>query len=889
LVTHKHPPTSESLEDARATLEAFISGLAERFWAGEDIERLVGDRAVYMDALLRDLWQRIDWRSGAPDTDPDRDIGLFAVGGYGRGELHPYSDIDLLILVRGEPARYGAQIEVFIQQLWDLNLNVGHSVRSTEQCRCEAAADITVATTLLERRPLLGPIELDRNIGDLFANDEIWPSAKFFRAKRDEQRKRHKRFQNVEYDLEPNIKGAPGGLRDIQTINWIIKRHIGSTSLKELIQQGYLTQDEGRVMTEGRRFLWRVRFGLHLLAGRAEDRLLFDYQRTLAERLGYQDSAGQLAVEQFMHTYYRHVLALREVNDILLQHFDETILRAHYTPVMEPLNQRFQLRDNYIEVTSEQVFEAQPSALIEMFVIMANRRDIAGVRASTIRLIRNSLYLITDTFRHAPQVTELFIQLLKAPYTLVSQLTRMRRYGILGLYIPEFGRIIGQMQHDLFHIYTVDAHTMMVIRNMRMFRYRASRDRYPVAAHCVKAIPKIELLYIAGLYHDIGKGRGGNHSELGARDVINFCQRHRLSEADTDLVAWLVREHLSMSSVAQRKDIHDPEEILQFAHHVGSETRLDYLYALTVADITATNPTLWNSWRATLMRHLYNETRKALRRGLESPLSRDRFLEQTTASTVLRLKERGITPDRAAEIWEQPDPEFFLQHTPVQIAAITEAIDAHDLADGPLVLVRDIAGQVLEEGATEIFIYAHDQPNLFAVTTQVLDQLGLSIQGARIHTTSNGHCFNSFMVLDESGMPIANDPERKATIRDQLVRQLGSGDLALPSARRRIPRRLQQFQIVTQPEFLPEEESPYTAVRIIAADRPGLLARIATVFVEYGLKVHRARITTLGEKVEDLFYLSDSHNRPIRDPALRKKLVDALRRRLDRESDEPVH
>ena len=374
---------------------------------------------------------------------------------------------------------------------------------------------------------------------------------------------------------------------------------------------------------DGRRFLWWVRYGLHLLAGRKEDRLQFEYQRALAQRLGFADTRAKLGVERFMNLYYQHVLALREVNDIVLQYFDESILRSREKPVhrthQRTLSDPQQLHRNRLR---QRVRSMHPSALLEIFVIMANRRDISGVRAQTIRAIRDQLHLIDEEFRNNPDITRLFLELLKAPYTLVSQLTRMRRYGVLGRYLPEYGQIIGQMQHDLFHIYTVDAHTMMVIRNMRRFHYRASEEQFPVACHCVRNLPKIELLYIAGLYHDIGKGRGGDHSELGARDVAAFCARHGLNEDDTDLVAWLVEKHLFMSSIAQRRDIYDPDVILEFAGEVKSERRLNYLYALTVADITATNPTLWNSWRASLLRHLYNETRKTLRRGLESPIDR---------------------------------------------------------------------------------------------------------------------------------------------------------------------------------------------------------------------------------------------------------------------------
>ncbi|HEY6598707.1 MAG TPA: [protein-PII] uridylyltransferase, partial [Pseudomonadales bacterium] len=688
------------LGEARSHIVSADSALAQRFWAGEDIDQIVRGRAAFFDGLIKGLWSGIDWPEGSGQK-----LALFAVGGYGRGELHPHSDIDLLILVDGDPAEYGAGIETFVQNLWDLKLNIGHSVRTIDQCQQEAKDDIATATSILERRLLAGTLALDRQVGRLFATDEIWPSARFYSAKADEQRKRHDRYQDVDYNLEPNIKGAPGGLRDIQTIGWIIKRHFGSASHDDLTGRGFLTPQERQWLVDGRRFLWRVRYGLHLLAGRAEDRLLFDYQRTLAERLGYQDTDAQLGVEQFMHDYYGHVLSLREVNDILLQHFDEAILRAHYEPEIEPINERFQIRDNYIETRDVRVFSACPPALMELFVIMANRRDISGVRAATIRQVRDHLDLIDDTFRNDPNVTRQFIDLLRAPYTLVSQLTRMRRYGVLGRYIPEFGRVIGQLQHDLFHIYTVDAHTMMVIRNMRRLHYRSSQEKFPVAYHCVKNLPKIELLYIAGLFHDIAKGRGGDHSTLGAHDVVAFCRRHQLDDEDTELVAWLVRVHLLMSATAQSKDINDPVVIHEFASEVRTERRLDYLYTLTVADINATNPTLWNGWRATLMRQLYMETRKALRRGLNLPVNRAAYIEQHKTEALSRLVERGISRERALALWDSPDPEFFIQHSVGQIVALTEAIARHDLSAGPLVLVRDVIGRVSEEGATEIFLY----------------------------------------------------------------------------------------------------------------------------------------------------------------------------------------
>ena len=444
--------------DLRRRIGQADAELARRFWDGADVEALISERARFIDAFLAEIWQH--WFQG------NDGLALLAVGGYGRGELHPHSDIDLLILAK-RPQAVRDEIAAFVTLLWDLRLDIGHSVRTLADCKREAQRDVTVATAMLERRRLAGSARLAAKLDKLIERPSLWPSHRFFRAKRDEQRERHRQFDDVDHGLEPNIKGSPGGLRDIQTVLWITQRHCGTADPDVLVSHQLLTPLESRWLRQGRRFLWRVRFGLHLIAGRRDDRLLFDHQRELAKRFGYRDTAAQLGVEQFMHDYYRNVLLLREVNDILLQHFDEVIVRVRETPRVEVVNARFRVRDDYMEVTHDDVFRDSPAALMELFVLMASRTDVRGVRAKTIRLVREHLHLINDDFRANREVTAAFMNLLRAPHTLVSQLTRMRRYGVLGRYIPEFGRVIGQMQHDLFHIYTVDAHTMMVIRHMR--------------------------------------------------------------------------------------------------------------------------------------------------------------------------------------------------------------------------------------------------------------------------------------------------------------------------------------------------------------------------------------------------------------------------------------
>jgi [protein-PII] uridylyltransferase len=864
------------VESLRARLADHDREIADRYWSRHNVEDLIEARTDFFDAMLIEIWEH------ALPEKARKDMALFAVGGYGRREQFPHSDVDLLIVAK-RPTAWREEVRTFLHLLYDLNLDIGHSVRRLADCRAEAQRDLTVATAMYERRLLTGSKKLAQKLDRIMSSNRLWPSDRFFRAKRDEQATRHTQYDNVEYGLEPNLKTSPGGLRDIQTAMWVFQRHFGTSDPKDLERLGALTAQERVALEDGRRFLWWVRFGLHLLAERKEDRLQFEYQRGLAERLGFADTDARRGVERFMSLYYQHILALREVNDIVLQYFDESILRSRQKPQIEPINERFQIRDHYIEITGEDVLDEHPSALLEIFVIMANRRDISGVRAGTIRAIRDHLDLIDDTFREDPTNTRLFMDLLKAPYTLVSQLTRMRRYGVLGRYLPEFGQIIGQMQHDLFHIYTVDAHTMMVIRNMRRLHYRSSQEQFPVACHCVRNLPKVELLYIAGLYHDIGKGRGGDHSELGATDAVTFCRRHGLTDDDTQLVEWLVRQHLLMSSVAQRKDIYDPEVIFEFATEVKSERRLDYLYALTVADINATNPTLWNNWRATLLRQLYSETRKALRRGLESPLDKYATIRACQESATEKLAARGVSEETIKEVWNDVGDDFFLRHTPRQVAELSASIAAHK-SDGALIQILDRKGQVSEEGATEICIHSRDRPALFAATVCALSQLGLSVHDASIHTAESGWCLNSFIVLEEeSGKP----PGRSNADRVRLIASLE--ELLVPGAspapvRKRLPRQLKQLPTATEVTLQPISGTDTFELTIIASDRPGLLATIATIFAELGVNLQDARIATLGERVEDVFTLSDLGGE---DPAGIEEriylLENTIRQRLDSE------
>ena len=859
------------IRKAREVLDA-------RFVAGRDIRRLIEDRAWFIDQILRAAWGRFDWDSGA-------EIALVAVGGYGRGELHPYSDIDLLILLDdSDHEKFRSSIEGFLTLLWDIGLEVGQSVRSVQECAEEARADLTVITNLMESRTIAGPEHLRQKMLKVTSPSEMWPSKEFFLAKRNEQAARHSKYNNTEYNLEPNVKGSPGGLRDIQTILWIARRQFGSLNLGAIVDQGFLTEGEYSLLVSSQEFIWRVRYGLHMLAGRAEDRLLFDHQRSLAALLGYEDSDAKLAIERFMQKYYRVVMSISELSDLVGQHFAEVILWEGDSGKAEPLNSRFLVRDGYLEVANDTVFKRRPFAILEIFVLLAQHPEIKGVRAETIRLLRDHRYLIDDDFRGDIRNTSLFVELFKCKEGIHRNLRRMNRYGILGRYLPEFGHIVGQMQHDLFHIYTVDAHTLNVIKYLRKLSKPGVAEKYPLASKLVERLPKPELIYIAGLYHDIAKGRGGDHSELGAVDAQAFCTRHKLPAWDTRLVVWLVENHLVMSTTAQRKDLSDPQVINDFAQQVGDETHLDYLYVLTVADINATNPTLWNSWRASLLRQLYTETKRALRRGLENPLDREEQIRQTQRAALDNLVRNGTDPDDAEQLWSQLGDDYFMRHSSTDVAWHTEAIIEHPSDGGPLVLIKETTQREFE-GGTQIFIYAPDQHDFFAVTVAAMDQLNLNIHDARIITSSSQFTLDTYIVLDADGTPIGNDPERTEEIRQGLIDALRNPEDYLTIIQKRVPRQLKHFAFPPQVTIHNDTQRPQTIIEVVAPDRPGLLARIGQLFLDFDLSVQNAKIATLGERVEDVFFVTNADNQPLSDPQLCMRLQQAMIKQLSQENE----
>lgn len=861
----------------KTSLKAAQAELIERFKEGRDIRLLVREWANAIDDVLRQAWVNLG-------LDQFNDLALLAVGGYGRAELHPASDVDVLILHDGTEMPTGAEeaVSQFITHLWDLGLDIGSSVRSLSDCVRLATEDITIATNIMESRTLVGDERLRRDMQRLTGPDRLWPGKAFFIAKRDEQIARHAKHNNTEYNLEPDLKNAPGGLRDIQTIGWVAKRHFGADTLRDLVAHGFITEAEFVELDECQCVLWRIRFALYIVSGRSDTRVLFDYQRRMAELFGYGDSQANRGVEQLMQDYYRAAMRISMLNEMLLRYFDEAILGEDESAPVVALNSRFQLRNGIIEVTSEDVFKRYPSALLEIFVLLGDHPEVTEVRASTIRLIMQHAVLIDDNFRNDIRNKSLFMELLRCRTALFSSLRRMKRYGILGRYIPAFGAIIGKMQYDLFHIYTVDAHTLLVLKNMRRFRYPEVEERFPVVAKVAKNLPKIELLYIAGLFHDIAKGRGGDHSELGAVDAHDFCIEHGLGKWDANLVAWLTQQHLVMSVTAQKKDVSDPDVINEFAQKVGDIVHLDYLYALTVADICATNPTLWNSWRASLLRQLYTQTKRALRRGLVNPIDKQEWIIENRASALELLEDQQIGSSEAEGVWDSLGDDYFLRESAKDIAWHTTALLRHGPDAGPLVLVRENHSEPYD-GATQIFVYTRDLPNLFAATVAALDQLHLTVMDARIITSNNGFSLDTYIVLDENGDRIA-DSSRLAHIGNELRQSLARPDQFPVLVQRRLPRQLKHFDVRTQVNLSNDLVHQRTVVEVITLDRPGLLARVGRIFMEHGVNLQNARIATLGERAEDVFFLTDAAQQPLSDPELCERLCAALRDQLDQTS-----
>jgi [protein-PII] uridylyltransferase len=851
---------------AREALQAADAAMSRGLEPEADIDRVLTARARAADARVVEAWRRC-----VPAEAP---LALFAVGGYGRGELFPHSDIDVLVLADPDAqVRHAESLARLFALWWDAGLQVGHAVRSPVQCTDAAVADITVLTALLEARPLVADASAIQTLQDAIAPHRAWPPRAFFEAKRDELRARHARYGDTADNLEPNLKEGPGGLRDLQTLQWMALRLFGTRDLGALVALGQLGPDEHATLDRQRVLLSRLRIGLHLVAGKREERLRFDYQKPLAARLGHVDAADSLAVEQMMQGFYRAAALVQRIGERVLQRFEEQI-EGEAQP--EKIDAMFELRRGYL-AAREAEWPRDAHEVFALFSTWAGREGVRGLHSQTARALAEALPGVPAYDTAAPELRARFMQLLRGAQP-VDTLTRMARLGVLGRWIPAFANVSGRMQFDLFHVYTVDQHTLAVLRNLASFASGVPDERFALAHTVWPKLRKPELLLLAGLFHDIAKGRGGDHSELGAVDARGFCTAHALSEGDSALVEWLVRRHLLMSVTAQKQDIADPEVIHRFAVAVADRDRLDHLYLLTCADIAGTSPKLWNAWKDRLLADLYTSTRLALRRGLENPLAAHERIAETRAAAAAMLDALGMQTAQVDALFMRVPEIAFQRGRPDQIAWLAASLRGTMPGD-TRVRVRPLAGST---GALEVFVHSPDRDGLFAAIVSTLDRAGLAIQQARVLDGPHGAVFDTFEVVPAQPprAPSADDVERR--LADALA-----GDLdAVRPTRRTQPRHLRHFRIAPQIGF--DAAGPErTLLSLVCTDRPGLLADVTQVLRDQSLSVHDARIATFGERAEDVFQITCTDaggtRRPL-DADQQQALRDALLASLDGES-----
>ncbi|CAH6816700.1 PII uridylyltransferase/uridylyl removing enzyme [Vibrio chagasii] len=842
-------------------LEIFTQYQKNEFLKHHPVTDLVLLRSEYMDLLLRRLWEHFGFNN-LPH------ISLVAVGGYGRGELHPLSDIDILIVSQKTlPPALGEKVSQFITLLWDLRLEVGHAVRTIAECIDIGIDDLTVATNLQESRLLCGSEDTFQELKLKIHSDSFWPSETFYKAKIQEQRERHARYHDTTYNLEPDIKSTPGGLRDIHTLSWVARRHFGATSLLEMSKYGFLTDAEYRELVECQDFLWRVRFALHIELRRYDNRLTFAHQAQVAEHLGYTGE-GNRGVEMMMKEFYRTLRRVAELNKMLLKLFDQAIINGGETEEAEILDNDFQRRGSLIEARKPALFQARPETILDMFIHIANDSSIEGVSPPTLRQLRTARRRLNRFLHTIPEAREKFMTLVRHPNALHKAFSLMHKLGVLSAYLPQWSQIVGQMQFDLFHVYTVDEHSIRLLKHINRFGQIENHDKHPICCEVYPRVQKKELLILAAIFHDIGKGRGGDHSEIGAVEAYSFCIEHGLSKPEAKQVAWLVQNHLLMSVTAQRRDIYDPDVITEFAKKVRDEESLELLVCLTVADICATNPELWNSWKRTLLAELFHSTQRALRRGLENPVDvRDRIRHNQQMASAL-LRKEGFTAREIEVLWQRFKADYFLRHTHKQIAWHCEHLLRLEDPSQPLVLISKKATR----GGTEVFVYCKDQAALFATVVAELDRRNFNVHDAQVMASKDGHVLDTFIVLDQHGKAI--DEARHKAVAKHLTHVLADGRPTKIKTRR-TPRNLQHFKVKTLVEFLPTKSKKRTLMELRALDTPGLLAQVGATFAELGINLHGAKITTIGERAEDLFILtSDTGGR------LSEEQEQALRERL---------
>jgi [protein-PII] uridylyltransferase len=833
----------EILPAGKSLIAEFSEQQYNQFDKGVSVKDLLLKRSIFTDQLLTKLWQHFF------SVKAQQCLTLFAVGGYGRRELQPYSDIDILIF--GEDyEQYSDNIAEFITLLWDIGYEVGHAVRNLEQTIGTAKNDLSTATNLIEFRFIAGAIFNIKYLQNIWDNDDFWPSIQFFEAKLEEQESRHNRFQNTIYQLEPNIKESPGGLRDIHTILWIAKRHYKASSLQELVTHEFINQTEYEEIIDAYRYLNQVRFSLHKLKKRNENRLLLEHQQSLAEQQGLTYEVLTKSVEAFMKPYYKKIQTVAKLNEILIQHFKEEIFKAKEDRIYE-INPRFNLVNNYLDAKKKNIFNKNPTALLEIFIILEDKKKlIQGIRSRTIRLIRNNLHLIDQQFRDDPINKALFLEIFRQPQGVTASLQRMHTYGILGAYLPAFQKVTGLMQFNIFHAYTVDEHTLLVIRNLRRFFINKFSFEFPTAHQVASQICKPDVLLLAGLFHDIAKGRQGVHEENGAVDAKLFGEYHNLSSKDTELLSWLVLKHLDFSFVAQKKDLSDPEVISDFAINMKSQERLDYLYLLTVADVVSTSPDVWNDWKNQLFLRLYNSTSQELDASITLPKSRAKLALLHREKAIEALNKRAIKQEQYQSLWSEfKNTEFFSRQNYMEIVRITIIL----IARSNHKIITSIAPKS-QRGATELLILMEDRDFLFSQITKEIYLLLLNIVEAKIYTGTKGKTLVVVHLLDKNNEAI-KDQKLIEQINETLQYELSLSDVEPTDINKKESRLLQVFDTETKISYQKIDHKK-TELTIKTKDICGLLAKIGKGLKESKIRMLDAKINTVGEKVEDVFLIS---------------------------------
>ena len=825
--------------------------LEQRFDSQANIYEIISLNTCLVDALLKNIWNTFDI--------PNDTAALVAIGGYGRRELFPESDIDIMIVLKDENNEISkSKIESFLTFLWDINLHIAQSVRSLNDCVIESKNDITVITSLMEHYYLAGDKNLYKQIIEIVNSNKIWPSKKYFKEKRLELENRHQRFGDTANHLEPNVKENPGGLRDIQTLRWLTNRHFKTESFEQLAKIEFLSNSELTLLQEAYKILAKIRFALHLFVKRSDDRLLFDYQYDVASLLGYRNENRNHRVEEFMQVFYRTSNQLSILSDIIIERLNSVIFPGLFKRRAKPINENFQVRANLLEATNIEIFKMSPTAILECFQLLQENKNLIGFSDQLQKLIIESLHVIDDEFRQDKTNCDTFISIVSHIDTNYREIKRMAQLGVLGKYWPSFDAVTGRMQFDLFHVYTVEEHTLRVFENACQFSKNTSEGEYATYHDIFTQTPKALLLYLAALFHDIAKGRDGDHSELGEEEAKSFCLQHGLTPFDANIVAWLVRNHLVMSITAQQQDIDDPYIIKKFANIVGNLTRLNYLYLLTIADMRGTNPKLWNSWRSALLSELYQRASENLRQDVESATNREELVTQVKSSALQLLQKTNLDQDSCLEFWQELGDDYFIRHSDEEVVRHTEAILNHKDKSSVVVNIHQYSAR----GATEIFIYCNDRNYLFAHITSTLAKLRLSIVHARVITSKKGHALDTFLVLDANEQAI-DDEKQCELVKKELTQALEHPEEIIPSITQGLPRQIRELRVPIEINFDVSTVNNYTTMEIKAPDFPGLLASLGSAFVDCSIAIHNARISTLGERVHNLFHISNLEYKPL--------------------------